>query len=222
MNRRELIDAVSYHTGLTRKQSESALGAIIFEVTTGVHSGEPVRITGFGTFKLRIRESRVGRNPRTGELVRIQASRGIGFTPGVGLKGDLNARSAPASPKPLVGSPPEVKGPPVAVPAKKQAPSIGTVTIPKAARRPVMLDARATGIKKAAPSKKAVAKKAVAKKAVAKKAVAKKAVAKKAVAKKAVAKKAVAKKAVAKKAAPSKKAAAKRAHSVARSVRSPQ
>ena len=76
----ELIDAISQDTGLTRRQSEAALDALVYEVTKGVWSGTPVRITGFGTFKLRERAARRGRNPQTGAAVRIKASRGIGFT----------------------------------------------------------------------------------------------------------------------------------------------
>ena len=102
MNRTELIDAVASHTGLTRTQSEAALDAVVYEVTAGVRGGNPVRITGFGTFKLRERQARRGRNPQTGEAVRIKASKGIGFTPGVKLKADLNSRAALAKPKALV------------------------------------------------------------------------------------------------------------------------
>ena len=111
MNRTELIDAVSGDTGLTRQQSEAAIDAIVYEITSGVRSGSPVRITGFGTFKLRERQARRGRNPQTGEPVRIKASKGIGFTPGVKLKADLNSRSAPAKPKSI--------GTPSAAPAKR-------------------------------------------------------------------------------------------------------
>jgi DNA-binding protein HU-beta len=95
VNKTELIDAISGDTGLTRKQAESAVDALVYEVTAGVFAGSPVRITGFGTFKLRERAARRGRNPQTGAAVRIKASRGIGFTPGLQLKADLNARRAP-------------------------------------------------------------------------------------------------------------------------------
>ena len=98
MNRTELVDAVSTDTGLTRQQAEAALAAIVYEVTAGVRGGNPVRITGFGSFKLRQRAARRGRNPQTGAPVKVKASKGIGFTPGVRLKADLNSRSAPAKP----------------------------------------------------------------------------------------------------------------------------
>lgn len=112
MNRTELIDAVSGDTGLTRQQSEAAIDAIVYEITSGVRSGNPVRITGFGTFKLRERQARRGRNPQTGAPVRIKASKGIGFTPGVKLKADLNSRAAVAKPKSLAA-------PAAAAPAKR-------------------------------------------------------------------------------------------------------
>src|SRR5580658_8409828 len=88
VNRTELIEAISTDSGLTRQQSEAALDALVYEITTGVRSGNPVRVTGFGTFKLRERRARRGRNPQTGAPVNIKASRGIGFTPGVKLKSD--------------------------------------------------------------------------------------------------------------------------------------
>jgi DNA-binding protein HU-beta len=186
VNKTELLDAISARAGLTRAQSEAALDAVVYEVTAGVRSGDAVRITGFGTFKLRERKARSGRNPQTGAAVKIKASKGIGFTAGTKLKTDLNSSGA------------------LAAPAKK------AVAKKAVAKKAV---AKKVVAKKAAPAKKAVAKKVVAKKAApAKKAVAKKVVAKKAApAKKAVAKKAVAKKAVAKKAAPAKKAVAKKA-----------
>jgi DNA-binding protein HU-beta len=184
VNKTELLDAISARAGLTRAQSEAALDAVVYEVTAGVRSGDAVRITGFGTFKLRERKARSGRNPQTGAAVKIKASKGIGFTAGTKLKTDLNSSGA------------------LAAPAKK------AVAKKAVAKKAV---AKKVVAKKAAPAKKAVAKKAVAKKVVAKKAVAKKAPAKKAVAKKAPAKKAVAKKVVAKKAAPAKKAVAKKA-----------
>src|SRR5579875_1857121 len=101
VNRTELIEAVSVDTGLTRQQSEAALDAIVYEITSGDRSGNPVRITGFGTFKLRERAARRGRTPQTGAAVRIKASKGIGFSPGVKLKADLNARGAVGKPKSL-------------------------------------------------------------------------------------------------------------------------
>jgi DNA-binding protein HU-beta len=191
VNKTELLDAISARAGLTRAQSEAALDAVVYEVTAGVRSGDAVRITGFGTFKLRERKARSGRNPQTGAAVKIKASKGIGFTAGTKLKTDLNSSGALAAPAKKAVAKKAVAKKAV---AKKAAPAKKAV-------------AKKVVAKKAAPAKKAVAKKVVAKKA----APAKKAVAKKVVAKKVVAKKvAPAKKVVAKKAAPAKKAVAKK------------
>ncbi len=186
MNRTELVDAVSTDTGLTRQQAEAALEAIVYEVTAGVRAGNPVRITGFGTFKLRERKARRGRNPQTGAAVRVKASKGIGFTPGVKLKADLNSRGVIAKPKPTAA-------PRAAAPAPAKA-------VAKAPAKKVVA-------KKAAPVAKSPAKKAA---PAAKQAVANKVVAAKAPAKRAVAKAAPARATAAKK-APAKKAPAKRA-----------
>jgi nucleoid DNA-binding protein len=193
VNKTELLDAISVRAGLTRAQSEAALDAVVYEVTAGVRSGDAVRITGFGTFKLRERKARSGRNPQTGAAVKIKASKGIGFTAGTKLKTDLNSSGALAAPAKKAVAKKAVAKKTVA----KKAVAKKTVAKKAVAKKAVAKKAVAKKVvaKKAAPAKKAVAKKAVAKKAVAKKAVAKKAPAKKAVAKKAVAKKAVAKKA---------------------------
>jgi DNA-binding protein HU-beta len=172
VNRTELIEAISADTGLTRQLSEAALDAVVYEITAGVRSGSPVRITGFGTFKLRERQARRGRNPQTGAPVRIKASKGIGFTPGVTLKSDLNSRSAPARPRPAAA-------PAAAKAVAKKAPATKTVAKKTAAKKTV---AKKTVAKAAA--KKAVVK-TVAKKGAAKKATTKATVARKAPAKRA-------------------------------------
>jgi len=148
MNRTELIEAVSGHTGLTAKESEAALAAIVYEITAGVRSGNPVRITGFGAFKLRQRAARKGRNPQTGAPVKVKASKGIGFTPGVRLRADLNSRSAPAKPAAL------------AAPAKKAVGTAAALTATAAKKAPAKAVAvkKTTVAKKAAPAKKAAAR----------------------------------------------------------------
>ena len=162
VNRTELIERVSAASGLPRRHAEAAIEHTIHAITSSVRGGDPVRITGFGTFRLRERGARLGRNPQTGAAVRIKASKGIAFSPGATLKSQLNSRGALAKPAATVAA--------AAAPAKKAAP---------AKRAPA----------KKAPAKKAVAKKAVAKKAPAKRATAAKSTARKTVAKKAVAKK---------------------------------
>jgi DNA-binding protein HU-beta len=182
VNKTELIGKISEVSELSRREAEKALDSTLYAISSAVKGGDAVRITGFGTFKLRPRAARTGRNPQTGAAVRIKASNGIAFAAGATLKSQLNSRGA--IPKPAAAAPAPAKAAPAAA---KKAP---------AAKAPA----------KKAPAAKAPAKKAPAKKApVAKKAPAAKAPAKKAPAK-APAKKAPAKKAPAKK-APAKKAA---------------
>ncbi len=165
MNRTELIDAVSADTGLTRQQAEAAIESVVYQVTAGVKAGDRVRITGFGTFKLRERQARKGRNPQTGAAVRIKASKGIGFTPGVRLKADLNSRGA--VPKPGAAAP-VAKRAPVAKAAApvKAARVVKKAAAPVAKRAAAVKKAAAPAKKAAAPAKKApAAKKTTARKA---------------------------------------------------------
>ena len=198
MNRTELIGAISVDTGLTRQQSESALDSLVYEITRGVRTGVPIRITGFGTFKLRERKARRGRNPQTGAPVHIKASKGIGFTPGIQLKTDLNSSAVLRKPAPA----PVAKK---AAPVRKAAPKKAAK---KVVAKKVVKKVAAKKVVKKAPAKKAPAKKAPAKKAPAKKAPAKKRPARKAPAKRAPARKRPAKRPPAKK-APARKASAR-------------
>jgi len=186
VNRTELIEAVSADAGISRQQADAALDAVAYEITSSVRSGDAVRITGFGTFKLRRRKARSGRNPRTGTAVQIKASKGIGFTPGVKLKQDLNSDAKLATPK-------------SAAPAKEVAATKGASVPTKVAAKKTVAKKRVVKktAAKRAPAKKRVVKKAAAKRAPAKKRVVKKAAAKRAPAKR-VAKKTVARKAPAK------------------------
>jgi DNA-binding protein HU-beta len=169
VNKTELIGKISEVSELSRREAEKALDSMLYAVSSAVKGGDAVRITGFGTFRLRPRAARTGRNPQTGAAVKIKASNGIGFAPGATLKAQLNTRGA--IPKPA-GAP--------SAPARKAL----------AAKAPAKKAAAAK-----APAKKAAVKKAAAKAPAAKKAAAAKAPAKKAAAKKAPAKKAAAKRA---------------------------
>jgi DNA-binding protein HU-beta len=208
VNRTELIGAISGDTGLTRQQSESALDSLVYEITRGVRTGVPIRITGFGTFKLRERKARSGRNPQTGAPVHIRASKGIGFTPGVQLKTDLNSSAVLQKPVP---APVAKKAAPVrkAAPKKAAKKAVAKKVVKKVAAKKVVKKAAKKVVKKA-PAKKAPAKKAPAKKAPAKKAPARKAPAKKRPARKAPAKRAPARKRPAKR-PPAKKAPVRKA-----------
>jgi DNA-binding protein HU-beta len=184
VNKTELIGKISEVSELSRREAEKALDSMLYAISSAVKGGDAVRITGFGTFKLRPRAARTGRNPQTGTAVRIKASNGIAFAAGATLKTQLNTRGAIPKPSGLATAP--AKAAPAAKAPAKKAP---------AAKAPAKKAPAAKAAVKRAPAKKAPAVKAPAKKAPAKKAPAKKAPAAKAPAKKAPAKKAAARKA---------------------------
>lgn len=91
MNKTELRDALAKKTGLTKKDADAALAALFATDRSGiiaseVKAGRKVQITGFGTFEARKRKARKGRNPQTGEEIKIKASRYPAFKAGKGLK----------------------------------------------------------------------------------------------------------------------------------------
>jgi DNA-binding protein HU-beta len=86
MTKRELIEVVAKKANLTNKASRDAVQAVINSVRDALKRGEKVVITGFGTFSVRQRVQRVGRNPKTGEKITIAARKAPGFTPGKTLK----------------------------------------------------------------------------------------------------------------------------------------
>lgn len=86
MNKAELISAVAEKSGLTKKDATAVLTAIIDTVESTLKDGDSVQIMGFGTFEVRERAARKGRNPQTGEEIQIQASKTPAFKPGKQLK----------------------------------------------------------------------------------------------------------------------------------------
>jgi len=86
MTKRDLIEVVAKKANLTNKASRDAVQAFIGSIRDSLKRGEKVVITGFGTFSIRARAERVGRNPKTGEKITIQARKAPGFTPGKTLK----------------------------------------------------------------------------------------------------------------------------------------
>ncbi|MGL5206869.1 MAG: HU family DNA-binding protein [Acidaminococcaceae bacterium] len=71
VNKSELIAAVAEKTGMTKKDSEKAVGALLETIKTAVAKEEKVQLIGFGTFEPRVRAARTGKNPRTGEAITI-------------------------------------------------------------------------------------------------------------------------------------------------------
>lgn len=86
MNKTELVDHVVEKTGMMKKDSEIAVNAVIDSITDALAEGEKVQLVGFGTFEVRKREAREGRNPSTGETIKIAAQNVPAFKAGKALK----------------------------------------------------------------------------------------------------------------------------------------
>ena len=86
MNKTELAAAVSEKTGLTRKDAERAVNVLLDTVAQELKNGNKVQLTGFGTFEVKDREARVGRNPHTKEAIEIPATKVPGFKASKTLK----------------------------------------------------------------------------------------------------------------------------------------
>ena len=90
MNKSELIDAVASAADLSKADASRAVDGVIGAVTQALKSGEQVTVVGFGTFLVRQRDARSGRNPRTGETIQIKASKVPAFKAGKALKDAVN------------------------------------------------------------------------------------------------------------------------------------
>ena len=90
MNKSELIDAVADAAGLTKADSSRALDSVITAISDAMAKGEQVSILGFGTFLVRHRNARIGRNPQTGAEIQIKAANVPAFKPGKALKDAVN------------------------------------------------------------------------------------------------------------------------------------
>ena len=86
MNKNELIAAVAERANLTKKDSEAAVSAMLEVITDALCDGDKVQLVGFGSFEVKKREARVGRNPKTKEEIQIPASRVACFKVGKALK----------------------------------------------------------------------------------------------------------------------------------------
>ena len=91
MNKTELIAAMAEQTQLSKKDAEAALKAFIDVVSEELKKGEKVQLVGFGTFEVSERAAREGRNPATGEIMTINASKTPKFKAGKALKDMVNA-----------------------------------------------------------------------------------------------------------------------------------
>ncbi len=86
MNKSELVDLVAEKTEMSKKDSEKAVKAVLDSITDGLVKGDKVQLVGFGTFEVRSRKEREGRNPATGEKIKIEALKVPAFKPGKALK----------------------------------------------------------------------------------------------------------------------------------------
>lgn len=90
MNKSEFISAISSTSGLTRKDSETALNAVISCMTDLLAKGDSITLPGFASLSVKERAARNGRNPATGKAIRIPASKAISFKAGLRLKEAIN------------------------------------------------------------------------------------------------------------------------------------
>ena len=86
MNKTELIAVAAEQAGLSKKDTEKALAAMLDTITAALASGEKVSLVGFGTFETKSRNARMGRNPKTKEEIRIPASKTPVFKAGKALR----------------------------------------------------------------------------------------------------------------------------------------
>ena len=90
MNKGELIEAVAGSANLSRADATKAVDAVLDSITGALSNGSAVSLVGFGTFSVKSRAARTGRNPRTGEAIQIPASNVPGFKAGKALKDAVN------------------------------------------------------------------------------------------------------------------------------------
>ena len=86
MNKAELIQAVAEKSGLTKKQAEAAVAAVLDSVKDAMKAGDKVSLVGFGTFAAKTRAERMGKNPQTGAAIKIAACKVPTFAAGKALK----------------------------------------------------------------------------------------------------------------------------------------
>ena len=86
MNKSELVDSIAQSAGLTKEQAAKAVNAFTESVQGALQRGDDVVLVGFGTFSVKERKARTGRNPKTGEEIQIAASKVPSFKAGKGLK----------------------------------------------------------------------------------------------------------------------------------------
>ncbi|AKC32321.1 HU family DNA-binding protein [Candidatus Pantoea carbekii] len=89
MNKTQLIDIIAEKAGLSKIQAKAALESILAAITESLKDGDPVQLIGFGTFKVKYRAKRTGRNPQTGEKIQIAETHIPSFASGKKLKNSI-------------------------------------------------------------------------------------------------------------------------------------
>ena len=97
MRKAEIVIRIAGETDLTQVQAEKAVNAILQEIKDGLQRGEPVTLRRFGSFEVRAKRARMGRNPKTGEAAGIPARRIVRFKSGRRFKEAVNAPSLAAA-----------------------------------------------------------------------------------------------------------------------------
>ena len=91
MNKTNLVDVVAAETGLTKKSVDEVVTATLNAITSALKEGDKVQLIGFGTFEVKESGEREGRNPKTGETIKIAASKKPSFSASKVLKDEVNA-----------------------------------------------------------------------------------------------------------------------------------
>ena len=105
MTKAELVDEVARVVQLTKKQAETIVNIVFDSIVDSLRSGQKIELRGFGSFRLRSRKSRTGRNPKTGEKVEVPSKKIPYFKPGKELKELINKALADAAAEAEAGSP---------------------------------------------------------------------------------------------------------------------
>ena len=90
MNKTELVNAIAKNEGIEKKCAEKAVNAVVAAISDALAAGEKVQVSGFGSFDVKARDARTGRNPKTGEAVEIAASKRVVFSAAQALKDKIN------------------------------------------------------------------------------------------------------------------------------------
>lgn len=92
MNKTDLIEVVAKNADLKKKDAEAAVNAVVNAIQDALVAGEKVQLIGFGSFEVKERAARTGRNPATGEAITIEASKYPSFTAGAPFKALINKK----------------------------------------------------------------------------------------------------------------------------------